>query len=214
MWQCHSPIEPGRVDLHVFRIISRDDMVHGGNVAALLDCNGLASADCQRRKASSLGANMVCGDRTYWVHEPCVVLKAEDFFLCVRDFEFAIVIDQFWAGQKKRPLDNPGWCSFWESYGHRRKMWILDIWSLPDQKMREFGKLLCGQWRWGQSDQPLECLKCWQRCWNLLVEGWICIVGEDWFSPQVKSAGWLLQFDPTGDEWMRSPICRGQTAVG
>ncbi len=46
---------------------------------------------------------MFCGNRSNWVHEPCVVSKAENLLSGVPDPEFAIVLDKSGAAQVEWP---------------------------------------------------------------------------------------------------------------
>ena len=99
--QRHSPDQPSGVDLHLLRFVRQNEMDHGWYVTTWLHCNCLARADCQGRRCPSLGAYMVGGNRTYWVHQPCIVAETKNLFSCVRDPEFVVGLDQCQAGEEQ-----------------------------------------------------------------------------------------------------------------
>ncbi len=92
--QRHCPVEPGVNNFFVFRFVSRNKVVHGRNVTALFDRDGLSGFDHQGGKSSSFWADLVGCDSTNGVDDPCVVAQTVDFLLGVVDAEFAVVLDE------------------------------------------------------------------------------------------------------------------------
>ncbi len=58
------------------------------------DRDGLSGFDCQRGKSSGFGADLVGGDGTNGVDNPCVVTQTVDFLLGVVNAKFAVGLDQ------------------------------------------------------------------------------------------------------------------------
>ncbi len=101
--QSHRLVEPRGDNFDILVLVHSDQVVHCRDVAAWGHCDRLPWFDGYWKQIASFGAHMVCGNRAYWVHEPCVVSKAVNLLSGVGDPEFAVVFDQRGAAQVKWP---------------------------------------------------------------------------------------------------------------
>ena len=92
-WQRHGPVEPGVQDVGLFRIVSRDEVIHRGNIATRSNFDLLSRHDGEQRESVCFWANLVRGNGADGVHQPCVVPEAVNFLPGGGDSEFAIVFD-------------------------------------------------------------------------------------------------------------------------
>ncbi len=68
-------------------------MVHGRDVASMIDCDHLSRFDGQWRESSSFGTDLVGGNGANHVNNPGVVAQAVDFLPSAVNSEFAIGLD-------------------------------------------------------------------------------------------------------------------------
>ncbi len=132
--QRHCPVQPGVDDFFVLQFVSRNEVVHSGNVTTVSDGDGLSGFDRQWRKISGFWADLVGCDSTNGVDNPCVVTQTVDFLLGVVDAKFAVGLDEFGTTKvegAKAVMNNVG---LENGSSPRRKTSDPDVCSWPDRK--------------------------------------------------------------------------------
>jgi len=180
--QRYCPIKPGWMNFNLIWIVCHNDVVNGWNVAAWLYRHHLSWANCQWRRHSSLGTNLVRGNHTYWVHQPRVVAQTKNFLPCVWDLEFALALISVKLAKKREPKQS---CT----------MFVLRT-VLPLRKKVEprHSQLARSEEDrvWNVSVSPREWQKCWQRSWSEWATRHICTKAEG--VPKTKHAEWGWKF--------------------
>ena len=69
-------------------------MIHYGDFAAGIDCDGMSGFDLDGQQSTGFRANLVCGNGTDGVDNPGIVAQAVNFFPGAVNPEFAVVLDE------------------------------------------------------------------------------------------------------------------------
>ncbi len=87
------------MNLHVLSLVSCDDVVHGPDIAAGVQFDGVSWFDLDRRNSLHFRTDVVCADSPEGVHHIGAAVQAEDLFLGIPNRDFASLLDVIGAGQ-------------------------------------------------------------------------------------------------------------------